>query len=848
MADGLSAYLNGVQERLQSAERERAVAVVREPEQRQKRKVQLALAASVMGLILGGGAFAFWRAEQAQAGREREARNGEAVAALLGQAEEALKADDAAKAAVALEAARKRADEGGAEKEAARLGRLDADLALLRDLDSIDQFRWTVAESRLPDAAVVATRTREALKRFGADPDAASVEEAAARVSASVVRERIVSALDRLLLPMRLVDLDQLQGPERNWYTPRVLADVAALAPKVAGVRALLWRVDADPSYRDAVRDAIVAGDRARFLELAGRPAALEQPPGFVAFLGESVAVPAERRRQLLRMAVGRRPGDLGLLMTLGNTYLSDQKTEAEEQLRWYQAALATAPANVTVYSNLGAMLCRLGQWDEAIACCRKAIELEPRYSAAHNNLGLALYQKGQLDEAIACCRKAIELEPKSAWAHSNLGVALHLKGQVDEAIACCRKAIEFDPKIASIHNDLGFALAGKGQVDEAITCYRKAIELDPKLALAYHNLGFAFSQKGQVDEAIACCRKAIELDPKLAPAHNGLGIVLKYKGQTDEAMECYRKAIELDPKYGMAYSNLGNALTAKGLWDEAIACHKAAIALDPKNANAHNNLADLLKERGDLTGARIAIDEVLQLDPKHAIGRVTLAEILLLSGRFAESVPALEQAIVRLRQATPAEVPLYERLLSRARWLAGQIETTHAPRKAEAGGAGEPTALELAERARAEGRPALAARIAEVVFAASPARANDLRAGYRDRAARDAVLAAAGQGEDAAQLDDAERARLRRQALDWLRADLGLWTRQLESGPPDGRAAALQALRHWQQDTDLAAIRDAEALAKLPEAEREPCEALWAEVGSLLKRAGPPTSKEDRP
>ena len=32
---------------------------------------------------------------------------------------------------------------------------------------------------------------------------------------------------------------------------------------------------------------------------------------------------------------------------------------------------------------------------------------------------------KGQLDEAIACFKKAIELDPKYADAHSNLGNAL---------------------------------------------------------------------------------------------------------------------------------------------------------------------------------------------------------------------------------------------------------------------------------------------------------------------------------------------------------------------------------------------------------------------------------------
>ncbi len=143
----------------------------------------------------------------------------------------------------------------------------------------------------------MATRTREVLRRFGADPDAVSVDDAAARVSASVVRERIVSALDRLLRQ-----------------------------EKSTAVRALLERVDADP-YRDAVRDVILAGTRAKVTELVGQQAALEQPPGFVAFLGQNEAIAVERRRQLLQAAVIRRPADLSLLMTLGgHTYRSRRK------------------------------------------------------------------------------------------------------------------------------------------------------------------------------------------------------------------------------------------------------------------------------------------------------------------------------------------------------------------------------------------------------------------------------------------------------------------------------------------------------------------------------------------
>ena len=128
------------------------------------------------------------------------------------------------------------------------------------------------------------------------------------------------------------------------------------------------------------------------------------------------------------------------------------------------------------------------------------------------------------------------------------------------------------------------------------------------------------------------------------------------------------------------------------------------------------------------------------------------------------------------------------------------------------------------------------------------PGLANDLRAAHRYNAACAAALAAAGQGEDAAQLDDRERTRLQKQALDWLRADLTLRTKQLESGPPADRAAAQQALRHWQKDPDLAGLRDQEALAQLPPEERAACERLWADVAALVKKAQTRAQKEAKP
>jgi hypothetical protein len=115
--------------------------------------------------------------------------------------------------------------------------------------------------------------------------------------------------------------------------------------------------------------------------------------------------------------------------------------------------------------------------------------------------------------------------------------------------------------------------------------------------------------------------------------------------------------------------------------------------------------------------------------------------------------------------------------------------------------------------------------------------------AGHRYHAACAAALAGCGQGKDADKLTDTERARLRRLALDWLRADLKVWGLLLDEGPDKVRPVIVGRMRHWQADAYLAGVRGSAALAKLPKAERQAWQDLWDEVADTLAKARAGTS-----
>jgi serine/threonine-protein kinase len=137
---------------------------------------------------------------------------------------------------------------------------------------------------------------------------------------------------------------------------------------------------------------------------------------------------------------------------------------------------------------------------------------------------------------------------------------------------------------------------------------------------------------------------------------------------------------------------------------------------------------------------------------------------------------------------------------------------------------------LGLGEVCQLQGRYAAAARLYTDAFNADAKLADDLKASHRYNAACAAALAAAGQGKDASKLDDQQRVDLRKQALQWLQADLVAW----------GKAEHQQAqdvFKHWLDDSDLAPVRDPEWLKALPDDERKAWQSLWADVQDVLQK-----------
>src|SRR5205814_8504687 len=109
----------------------------------------------------------------------------------------------------------------------------------------------------------------------------------------------------------------------------------------------------------------------------------------------------------------------------------------------------------------------------------QRAVELKPNDATAHHWFGSdVLLGLGRFDEAIAECRRAVELDPLSPIINTDLGATLYLARRFDEANAQLRKTLEIDPTFVNAHYYLGLILQQKGDLPGAIAQLEKAKQL----------------------------------------------------------------------------------------------------------------------------------------------------------------------------------------------------------------------------------------------------------------------------------------------------------------------------------------------------------------------------------
>ncbi len=514
---------------------------------------------------------------------------------------------------------------------------------------------------------------------------------------------------------------------------------------------------------------------------------------------------------------------------------------------------------------------------------------------------GLQLAESGHKDEAPAWCKKAADLleratpgdtdfEYRRATVYSHLGRAYRALRDLPAAQEALRRELALWEKLATDHpgvrsyqDGVGRVLTilapvqmEAGQTAAALASYKRAVEVKDGLVarnpdvpdykanlarsldnLALHTRDLAEARKHQ-GRAESLLKELTARYPKVDQYQASLGEACYTRSVLHERARQFPQALEaLDEALAVTeglvrtsdvaqhrgqllhfYEGKMELCLKSGRLEPAAAAYRKAAALAPRRPQTHQLYGSVLLQAGRLEEALAVSQKALALKPDFAEAQCNVGLALVRLGRFAEARDALRRGHElgskqpNWRFPSALWVRNAEALLELERRLPAILEGKDKPANN-----GERLSLAILCGQMGKHLYAASARFYREAFAADARLGDDPRALHRYNAACAAALAGCGRGEDAKGLDAAQRAALRKQALEWLRADLAGWAKLYDS--PEQRDRARQALRHWQEDKDLAGVRGAAALAALPADEGTAWRALWSSVAEVLDRTG---------
>lgn len=383
---------------------------------------------------------------------------------------------------------------------------------------------------------------------------------------------------------------------------------------------------------------------------------------------------------------------------------------EADDAIADLRIAVNERPESVPARLLLGAAYEKKGDFNLAEREFAQAVEAAGRAADASNHFARYLLRQGKRDRAEKTLAESVAIDASSA-DNLKLLAAIRLEDQnwrgAEQAANALRAVSNADGDVNRI---LGAVYTGLKDYAGAIDVLTEAHNSDALSGRPLATLIQAFVDSGRGADAEAFLKDTIERNPNQYDARILLAQLERSAGRSPETIETLKAAIKLDPLRPEAYEALYGVLALGGRRldagtvieqavtvqpdnvglqvlmadhliamdqpDAAIAIYETILAKRPADLIVANNLASLLLEREDAASvARAAAAAEALKGADNAYFLDTYGWALYRSGRLAEGVAALEQAVEKAPGLVDARYHLGVALLGTGEAARGRAE-----------------------------------------------------------------------------------------------------------------------------------------------------------------------------
>lgn len=309
------------------------------------------------------------------------------------------------------------------------------------------------------------------------------------------------------------------------------------------------------------------------------------------------------------------------------------QSGQFDEAEQIYRNILKCLPDHTGAQALLGNILVQSNRNLESLNLLESSLKKDPKQFWTHNTLGVAYLNIQQYDKALTCFDRAINLNPEYADAYFNQAKTFRAQQRYQDAIDSYSKCITINPEYAEAYSNRGtIYLDDLSEIDKALADYQLFIKLRPNVWYGYYNIANALKEKNRYEEALTNYNCSLDFNSELPEIYNNRGTAYNSLRKYQEAIADYNYALKLKPNYPEVYNNLGNLFSDLKLNDKALSYFNRALELRPNYPELLNNRGVFYNDLKRYEDASVDFEHAYQSKPqiKYLLGHLIHANMHL--------------------------------------------------------------------------------------------------------------------------------------------------------------------------------------------------------------------------
>ncbi len=164
------------------------------------------------------------------------------------------------------------------------------------------------------------------------------------------------------------------------------------------------------------------------------------------------------------------------------------------------------------VLNNHAIRLAADGNFDDAIACLKRAVMLDQNNYLLWYNMGITYRDSGDLESAQKALETAFRLNPDNMEVVETLAYVCMIQKKLSDAEQVCEFGLSQNQLNPKMWNLLGIINFQKEFYEDASECFERALSLNAFDGDALYNLRDTYLELGNNDAAAECNRRLAEL------------------------------------------------------------------------------------------------------------------------------------------------------------------------------------------------------------------------------------------------------------------------------------------------------------------------------------------------